>query len=227
MSTSKEKHPSWFKMKLERRTMVKQLKPRVAVNVLLACWEFLETGEKPTGLSPIESIAFSAFIPDLEDAWATYIKRISSGTNGGRPPKDEKPYGSVCPHSIPCDTVQNHAVPHGTETEEDLSITLTGNTENTPLNPPRGKRERFTPPTVEDVAAYCLERKNGIDAEEFCAFYSSKGWRVGSSPMRDWKAAVRTWEKKRAKEIGPEPKSAKRGRLVVGADGEEACVFDA
>ena len=54
MSTSKEKHPSWFKMKLERRTMVKQLKPRVAVNVLLACWEFLETGEKPTGLSPIE-----------------------------------------------------------------------------------------------------------------------------------------------------------------------------
>ena len=47
MSTSKEKHPSWFKMKLERRTMVKQLKPRVAVNVLLACWEFLKTGEKP------------------------------------------------------------------------------------------------------------------------------------------------------------------------------------
>ena len=138
MSTSKEKHPSWFKMKLERRTMVKQLKPRVAVNVLLACWEFLETGEKPTGLPPIESIAFSAFIPDLEDAWATYIKRISSGTNGGRPPKDEKPYGSVCPHSIPCDTVQNHAVPHGTETDEDLSITLTGNTENTPLNPPGG-----------------------------------------------------------------------------------------
>ena len=227
MSTSKEKHPSWFKMKLERRTMVKQLKPRVAVNVLLACWEFLETGEKPTGLSPIESIAFSAFIPDLEDAWATYIKRISSGTNGGRPPKDEKPYGSVCPHSIPCDTVQNHAVPHGTETEEDLSITLTGNTENTPLNPPRGKRERFTPPTVEDVAAYCLERKNGIDAEEFCAFYSSKGWRVGSSPMKNWRAALITWEKKRAKETGPEPKSAKRGRLVVGADGEEACVFDA
>ncbi len=214
-------------MKLERRTMVKQLKPRVAVNVLLACWEFLETGEKPTGLSPIESIAFSAFIPDLEDAWATYIKRISSGTNGGRPKKDAEPYGSICPHSIPCDTVQNHAVPHGTETEEDLSITLTGNTENTPLNPPRGKRERFTPPTVEDVAAFCLERKNGIDAEEFCAFYSSKGWRVGSSPMRDWKAAVRTWEKKRAKTEGPEPKSAKRGRLVVGEDGEEACVFDA
>lgn len=106
MSTSKEKHPSWFKMKLERRTMVKQLKPRVAVNVLLACWEFLETGEKPTGLSPIESIAFSAF-------------------------------------------------------------------------------------------------------------------------MKNWRAALITWEKKRAKETSPEPGSAKRGRLVVGEDGEEAAVFDA
>lgn len=113
------------------------------------------------------------------------------------------------------------------EAEAEVSITLTGNTENTPLNPPRGKRERFTPPTVEDVAAYCLERKNGIDPEEFVAFYASKGWKVGSSPMRDWRAAVLTWEKKRAKETGPEPKSAKRGRLVVGEDGEEACVFDA
>lgn len=79
---------------------------------------------------------------------------------------------------------------------------------------------------MEDVAAYCLERKNGIDPEEFVSFYASKGWKVGSSPMRDWKAAVRTWEKKRAKETSPEPKSAKRGRLVVGEDGEEVAVFD-
>lgn len=66
-----------------------------------------------------------------------------------------------------------------------------------PLTPQRGKRERFVPPSVEEVAAYCLERKNGIDAEEFTSFYSSKGWRVGRSPMKDWRAAVVTWEKKR------------------------------
>lgn len=228
MSTSKEKHPNWFKMKLERRTMVQQLKPRVAVNVLLACWDFLETGEKPVGLSPIETIAFSAFVPDLEDAWATYIKRVSSGVNGGRPKKEEKPYGSLCPHSIPCDTDQYHTTPHGTEEEpeEDLSITLTGNTENIPPNPPRGKRERFTPPTVDEVSAFCLERKNGIDPEEFVSFYASKGWKVGTSPMKDWRSAVVTWERKRAKEADPEPKSAKRGRLVVGDDGEEVAVFD-
>ena len=79
---------------------------------------------------------------------------------------------------------------------------------------------------MEDVAAYCLERQNGIDPEEFVSFYASKGWKVGTSPMKDWRAAVVTWEKKRAKETSPEPESAKRGRLVVDENGEEVAVFD-
>ena len=57
------------------------------------------------------------------------------------------------------------------------------------------KRKRFTPPTVEEVRAYCEERNNGIDPERFVNFYSSKGWMVGKNKMKDWKAAVRTWEK--------------------------------
>lgn len=58
------------------------------------------------------------------------------------------------------------------------------------------KRKRFIPPTVEEVEAYCRERQNGINAQQFCDFYASKGWRVGNQPMRDWKAAVRTWEQR-------------------------------
>lgn len=56
--------------------------------------------------------------------------------------------------------------------------------------------KRFIPPTVEDVRAYCLETGKPIDAEAFVDFYSSKGWKVGSSPMKDWKAAVRNWRKR-------------------------------
>lgn len=56
-----------------------------------------------------------------------------------------------------------------------------------------GARARFTPPTVDDVNAYCRERGIEIDAQRFVDFYASKGWRVGSSPMKDWKAAVRNW----------------------------------
>lgn len=57
------------------------------------------------------------------------------------------------------------------------------------------KTKRFTPPTLEEVKAYCLERRNGIDPQRFISSYESKGWMVGKSPMKDWKAAVRTWER--------------------------------
>ena len=57
------------------------------------------------------------------------------------------------------------------------------------------QRKTFSKPTVEEVKAYCSERKNNVDAEKFCDFYESKGWRVGKEPMKDWKASVRTWEK--------------------------------
>ena len=77
----KEKHPNWFKMKLERRELIRQLSPETAVNVLLACWEYLETGERPSNLSPIESVAFSSFWPDMEEAWARYIQRINARTD--------------------------------------------------------------------------------------------------------------------------------------------------
>ena len=58
------------------------------------------------------------------------------------------------------------------------------------------KKERFKPPTVQEVQDYCNERQNGIQAYTFVNFYQSKGWKVGNQPMKDWRAAVRTWEQK-------------------------------
>lgn len=58
------------------------------------------------------------------------------------------------------------------------------------------KSPRFTPPTLDEVEQYCLERANGIDAQTFIDFYESKGWMIGKNKMKDWKAAVRTWERK-------------------------------
>lgn len=59
---------------------------------------------------------------------------------------------------------------------------------------------RFQKPSLEDVRAYCISRFNKVDPEQFFNFYESKGWTIGKSPMKDWRAAVRTWEK-REKEI--------------------------
>lgn len=82
---------------------------------------------------------------------------------------------------------------------------------NTPYNPPQGDEgvsvsKRFVPPTPEEVNTYCRERNNGIDGSEFCDFYTSKGWKVGKNPMKDWKATVRTWERSR-KQSAPQPKT--------------------
>lgn len=54
--------------------------------------------------------------------------------------------------------------------------------------------KRFTPPTVDQVREYCWERCNSVDPQRFVDYYSSNGWMVGKNKMKDWKAAVRTWE---------------------------------
>lgn len=64
-------------------------------------------------------------------------------------------------------------------------------------NPRENTRARaFTPPSVGEVAEYINLKGYDIDAEAFVAFYASKGWKVGNAPMKDWKAAVVTWEKR-------------------------------
>lgn len=71
-------------------------------------------------------------------------------------------------------------------------------------------RSRFQKPSLEEVAEYCRTRNNTIDPEEFFAFYESKGWMVGKSPMKDWKAAVITWEKSAKKKSSAQRQPRRR-----------------
>ena len=59
------------------------------------------------------------------------------------------------------------------------------------------KRKRFEKPSISDIKQYCMERNNNIDASQFFYYYESNGWKVGKNSMKDWKAAVRTWERNR------------------------------
>ena len=58
------------------------------------------------------------------------------------------------------------------------------------------KKGRFKKPTIDEVKNYCILRKNNIDAEAFIDFYESKNWQIGKNKMKDWKACVRTWERR-------------------------------
>ena len=62
--------------------------------------------------------------------------------------------------------------------------------------PPQKKERRFVRPTLEEVQDYCTQRGNTVDAAAFLDHYDANGWMAGRVKMRDWKAAVRTWERK-------------------------------
>ena len=84
----------------------------------------------------------------------------------------------------------------------------TNNRPTTDQQPTTSKKERneeiknnnraFKPPSLEEIKAYCLERKNNVDPETFYDFYESKGWMVGKNKMKDWQSAVRNWERREA-----------------------------
>lgn len=90
-----------------------------------------------------------------------------------------------------CNATCNVTVTHGNATDIELELEKE-NKENK-------KSNRFTPPTIEEVSKYCLERNNGINPQKFIDYNQSKGWVVGKTTMKDWKAAIRTWESKEIK----------------------------
>lgn len=74
-------------------------------------------------------------------------------------------------------------------------------------------RSKFVKPSVEEIAAYCAERNNNIDPQQFFDFYESKGWKVGNQSMKDWRAAVRTWERReKPKKVLPKETPSKYNR---------------
>ena len=83
------------------------------------------------------------------------------------------------------------SVSNNSPTEIEKDIEIDKDTEKEVCKP----QKRFTKPTLDEVKAYCQERNNNVDPEKWYNHYSANGWKVGKNPMKDWKAAVRTWER--------------------------------
>lgn len=90
---------------------------------------------------------------------------------------------------------------NGAKRSRNVSVTPSDTDTDTESDTEEKKKTgaRMARPTLEDVRQYCEERNNGVDPEAFMAHYESNGWRVGKNPMKSWKAAVITWEKRDAK----------------------------
>lgn len=65
-----------------------------------------------------------------------------------------------------------------------------------PTIPNQTNSSIFTPPTIEEVTTYCKDRSTNVDPNKWHNFYTAKNWMIGKNKMKDWKAAVRTWETK-------------------------------
>ena len=102
-----------------------------------------------------------------------------------------------------------------TDTDTDNDTDTDTDSECMAAAEPQPKRARFTAPSVDEVRAYCQERKNSIDPQRFVDFYTANGWVQGKGkPIKDWKAAVRLWESKEAEykdRASPAKPSANKG----------------
>ena len=98
---------------------------------------------------------------------------------------------------------------------QNVTVSVTKNNESKSKNKSKSKSKskndnetasRFRAPTINEVKAYCQERGNKVDPQRWYDYYESNGWKVGRNGMKDWKAAVRTWERNGIDKRAPEPK---------------------
>ena len=100
-------------------------------------------------------------------------------------------FNYVCNTEEPTVSVQH---PEGCQVDTEVSVIPTPNNINNNIKN-NISVTRFVKPKVEEIEAYCKGRNNSVDAQQFFDYYESKGWKVGRTPMKDWKSAVRTWER--------------------------------
>ena len=192
---------------------IKELPRDIQGEVLTAIMEYGLNGVTTENQKQITKAMFALIKPQLD----ANNQRFENGKKGGRPkancnqtetetkPKQNRNKTKHEPNVNDNDNVNDNisflekkkqkSDVESLESLKNKNISL--DTLQTPKEQSGGGRKRFTIPTTEEVQAYCDERKNGISGQQFCDFYSSKGWKVGSQPMKDWKAAVRTWEVRR------------------------------
>ena len=200
---------------------IRAIKKRdIQAELALAIIEYGITGET-TECGEVVSVAMELIKPQIEANNQRYIngkKGAEHGIKGGRPKKENPTETPKKPLKNPTETpnvndnVNDNDISF-LEKKKQKSDAAVSDLENensespletlqTPKEQSGGGRKKFTIPTPEEVQAYCDDRKNGILGQQFCDFYSSKGWKIGSQPMKDWKAAVRTWEMRR-KDLSP------------------------
>ena len=168
--------------------------------------------EAETPLKGIAKMAFTLAKPNLDSGLAGY----KGGKGGGRGNKkgvlqkegENKKGGFSESEEIYKSPLLEKATQNKKQQEQEYKQEQEIKERDTNVSP----KKKFQKPTVDEVRAYCEERHNAVDPDAFVDFYESKGWKVGDQPMKDWKAAVRTWERSESKRGQPQRGQAMKGQ---------------
>jgi len=141
---------------------------------------------------------------ELEKARARAATAARNGARGGRPPAEGKTHEEPAGFSLGSEN-DDFENPEG---NPEKSSSPSPSPSPSVFSSSKKKGAAFVRPSVEEVRAYCVERGNRIDAEAFVDFYESKGWKIGTNPMKDWRACVRTWERREPSRAPARPLAA-------------------
>lgn len=182
------------------RKKLEKLSDQEVGRLVRSLLEYGETGETEE-LAGRESIAFDFIADDINRAKAAYEERCAKNQRN-----IEKRYARQDDMNV-YDGIRTNTNVYETDQTKDKTKNKTKNKIKDNSLPPNGvsdtRAKRFTPPTLDDVSAYIRERGSNVDAQRFLDFYTAKGWMVGKNRMKDWKAAVRTWEKRDSEQNKP------------------------
>ncbi len=180
------------------RKKLEKLSDQEVGRLVRSLLEYGETGETEE-LAGRESIAFDFIADDINRAKAAYEERCAKNQRN-----IEKRYAHQDGTNV-YDGIRPYTTVYEPYQAKDKTETKDKTKDNS--LPPNGvsdtRAKRFSPPTLDDVSAYIRERGSNVDAQRFLDFYTAKGWMVGKNRMKDWKAAVRTWEKRDSEQNKP------------------------
>lgn len=171
------------------RGKLSKLSDEQAGRVFRAALLYSETGAL-TNLEPLESLAFDFIKYDIDLTKQKYAERCAKNRENIR-------------HRYQLDTVEYDCIPtHTTEYDGYQSKSKSKSESKSKTykecdtaNKPTKARARI--PSLDEIKKYCRERRSTVSAEAFFDFYETNGWRQGQGkPIKDWKAAVRTWERR-------------------------------
>lgn len=196
-----EIRPKALMIPFDKFVILDILPPEQYKNTLTKMRQYVEHGEEPEGLEPMEQMAFESLRAFMNENIKTYQRTIEAnrqnGRKGGRPRKAKETDGfyekPTETHGEPNETHKNQSTKYKVQSTKNTDSIESIEIDASASPSPRASK-RFSPPGLGEIEAYFAEKGGtAAQAERFRDFYESNGWKVGKNPMKSWKAAASGW----------------------------------